>query len=61
MADITYCVNRFCPFEDCDRHLENVKGMPPETLISVAPLDGTCRRYLDFLLEEEQAEADKQS
>ncbi len=59
MADITYCVNRRCPFEDCDRHLANIEHLPPETVISVAPLDGTCRRYLEFLVEEIEDEEEK--
>ena len=49
MADITYCLNTCCPFEDCERHTNNA---PRNVPVSMAYLDGTCRRYIAFLLEE---------
>ena len=47
MADITYCANSKCPFKDCLRHISKA-GM---FNVSVAPLDGTCRRYIRWLVE----------
>lgn len=50
IKDITYCINNECPFKDCERHLDRVKGC--DGYISVAALDGVCRRYLSHLVEE---------
>lgn len=49
MADITYCINVSCPFKDCDRHPLRLKGTKCEG--SFAALDGTCRRYLAYLVD----------
>ena len=49
MADITYCINASCPFKDCDRHPLQLKGKNCE--VSFAALDGTCRRYLGYLVD----------
>lgn len=53
MADITYCINKQCPFKDCERHpskineaCRNGKGY-----VSVASFDGTCRRYIGNLVD----------
>ena len=48
MADITYCANSECPFKDCMRHITKATGM---FNVSVASLDGTCRRYIRWLVE----------
>ena len=48
MADITYCANSECPFKDCMRHITKATGM---FNVSVASLDGTCRRYIRWLAE----------
>ena len=48
-ADITYCINADCPFKDCDRHLCRLQRKDGK--VSIAALDGTCRRYLSYLLE----------
>ena len=49
MNDITYCCNASCPFADCERHLAHA---PKEGVVSIANLDGVCRRYIDFLIQE---------
>lgn len=49
MADITYCINSSCPFKDCDKHLCHNKKK--KGLISVAALDGVCRRYIAYLVD----------
>lgn len=54
MADITYCANAQCPFADCERHLSHITGTyrDGQKLVSVAALDGTCRRYIAHLVED---------
>ena len=47
MDDITYCINIVCPFKDCDRHLCRAQNKT----VSIAALDGTCRRYISYLVE----------
>lgn len=54
--DITYCINSNCPFKDCERHFEHSKKI--KGMISIASLDGVCRRYLNFLLEESERSGD---
>ncbi len=49
MADITYCINANCPFKDCERHLCQLKE--ENGLVSIAALDGVCRRYISYLVE----------
>ena len=49
MADITYCMNNCCPFTDCERHSDNApRGIP----VSLAWMDGTCRRYIGWLVDQ---------
>ena len=53
MADITYCINVNCPFKNCERHLHQLeKYKNTQMQVSVANFDGTCREYLNYLLEE---------
>ena len=54
MADITYCANAQCPFTDCEKHLSRALDayINGQKLVSVAALDGTCRRYIAHLVEE---------
>lgn len=47
--DITYCLNWQCPFTDCERRSMNA---PRDVPVSCAYLDGTCRRYIEHVLEE---------
>lgn len=53
---MTYCVNRECPFEDCEKHLWNVKTVREMYEVYVADFDKTCRRYISWLAEEVQNE-----
>jgi hypothetical protein len=48
-TDITYCGNARCPFHDCDRHIANAPICVP---VKYAMLDGTCRRYIAWQLNE---------
>lgn len=53
MSDITYCSNGNCPFEDCYRHLVNLKNVEDKTrMVSIANLDSTCEKYICHVLEE---------
>ena len=49
--DITYCLNPDCPFTDCMRHSDNAPSGVP---VSMAWLDGTCRRYIGWLVDIEK-------
>lgn len=49
LYDKTFCINKDCPFHDCDRHPILLKGI--RTIVYVAPLDGVCDRYIRYLLE----------
>lgn len=46
-----YCCNNNCPFKDCDKHLNNVRNLAKQTVISVANLDGVCKRYISHLVD----------
>lgn len=46
----TYCINSNCPFTDCNKHLVNVKSKTNK-YVYVASVDGTCRKYLSYLLD----------
>lgn len=53
MADITYCLNGDCPFKSCERHHSKIKkAAEPKGYVSVADFGGTCKRYLELILEE---------
>lgn len=55
-----YCMCNTCPFRDCDKHASRLRGMEKGQYVRVANLGGTCRRYLDYLLNEaEKGGADK--
>ena len=52
-GDMTYCMNRDCPFKDCERHSDNLlKFAGDETIyVSIADFGGTCRRYIEHLVK----------
>lgn len=54
MADITYCINKECPFKDCERHPSKISkaAMNGKGYVSVANYDGVCRRYISHLVDE---------
>ena len=54
MSDITYCMNRHCPFKNCEKHSDNLsKFAGDETIyVSIADFGGTCRRYIAHLIDE---------
>lgn len=54
--DITYCQNRDCPFQDCERNLKNLTDPEDWVWLWVSNFDGTCRRYISWLAEEVQNE-----
>lgn len=45
-----YCINRACPFKDCKNHCSHA---PHGFAVTVCDMDKTCRRYIDWLVEEE--------
>lgn len=53
--DITYCMNVYCPFTDCERYSANA---PRGILVSLAWLDGTCRRYIGWLVDQAKEDND---
>ena len=61
MADITYCINKQCPFKECERHLSKISEacINGRGYVSVANLDGVCRKYIAYLADEaERGESD---
>lgn len=52
MGEKLYCMCNTCPFRDCDKHASRLRGMEKGQYVRVANLGGTCRRYLDHLLDE---------
>lgn len=53
IADITYCSNGSCPFEDCERHLRQLQADAySNSYVSIANFSGTCRDYIGHLAEE---------
>ena len=49
----TYCSNVSCPFKDCERHWEHIKELAKqgEKYVSLADFGGTCREYIDYVLD----------
>lgn len=57
MADITYCSNVNCPFEDCERHLRRLPDDAySKQMVSIANFAGTCRDYIRHLVDQEVCE-----
>lgn len=58
MANITYCVSP-CPFTDCFRHYsanwESITSKG-QKYVSVEDYVPTCRRYINYVLEEVENE-----
>lgn len=46
---MTYCINNKCPFTDCEKHIRQNARKSGE--ITVANLDGVCRRYIIYIAE----------
>lgn len=53
MADITYCSNACCPFKGCKHHMTNA---PLRVPVSMAYMDGTCKRYISWLVDQVEEE-----
>ena len=45
-TDMTYCINKDCPFKDCERHHTQLSKLPNNTPISIANFANVCDRYL---------------
>ena len=58
VRDITYCANESCPFHDCIRHLEQLRGEKESLIISLSNFGGVCRRYICHLVGEISEESD---
>ena len=54
MADITYCGNKDCPFEECERHPGKIAEAARQGrgYVSVASFAGVCRKYIGYLVDE---------
>ena len=54
MADITYCINKQCPFKKCERHPSKIAeaAIQGRGYVSVANFDGVCRKYIGHLVDE---------
>lgn len=46
-----YCMNSQCPFKDCENHM---KHAPRGFAVTTTDMDKTCRRYIGYLVEEEE-------
>lgn len=46
-----YCINRACPFKDCENHMSHA---PRGFAVTVCDYDKTCRRYIGWLVDEEE-------
>lgn len=45
MGDRTYCMNVYCPFENCMWHLSRAKS----EYVRIAPYDDNCTLLLSYL------------
>ena len=54
MADITYCINRDCPFKKCERHPSKISkvALNGTGYVSIANFAGVCREYIGYVLDE---------
>lgn len=57
VRDITYCDNADCPFTDCWRHLDTLKGEKESVIISISHFGGVCRKYISYLVEQASRES----
>lgn len=46
MDDRIYCVNKSCPYKDCNRRSFFRAGSETEKMVNTANLGGICRRYV---------------
>lgn len=46
--DTAYCINKDCPYKDCDRHISHLEGKTGT--YTFANLDGVCKRYIRYLM-----------
>lgn len=53
MNNITYCLNRDCPFNDCPKHYTKLYKLKTELnkYIIVSDYSGTCRKYISYILD----------
>ena len=55
MDDITYCSYYGCPLKQCERHPTKIqRATVIGGYVSMADFAGTCREYIDYILEKEQ-------
>jgi hypothetical protein len=45
-----YCISTSCPFDDCDRHIDQLQGKTGQ--YTFCNFDAICERYLYWLLSE---------
>ena len=60
MTDVTWCVSKDCPSEDCRIHIRQCKVQPGE-LVSMADFSDVCRDYIGWVLAKiEDGETEEQ-
>ena len=45
-----YCINRHCPFKDCEKHMANIPVKEGE--FTLAAFDSVCERYIRYMVSE---------
>lgn len=48
--DITFCDTGDCPFTECVRHKENLRGQKESIIVSLSNFGGICRKYIGWLV-----------
>lgn len=46
-----YCINKKCPYKDCDRHISHIREKTG--VYTFANLDSVCERYIRYLAKRE--------
>lgn len=53
MKNITYCLNKDCPYSECTKHYtksHKLKSIPNKYVV-VSDYSGTCREYITYILD----------
>lgn len=52
MKNELFCIEKSCPFENCEKHWKHLIGRPGRQEMRVINLSGVCRDYLGWVLDE---------